>query len=92
MNRLKNWIAAVLRLPRASREPMEKMRMVAGMIGATRADEISCDDAFELLDQYAELVRTGQDPASLLPLVHLHIQICVDCREELEALLAAIGP
>jgi hypothetical protein len=64
--------------------------MLLGMIQSVSDDEIDCDQAFELMHQYADLVENGQDAASLLPEVHRHIEICRDCREELEALLRAI--
>jgi hypothetical protein len=64
---------------------------VAGMVRETTEDEIGCDEAYELLDRYAEMKERGEDPAILLPLVHRHIQRCRDCREELEALLRALS-
>ena len=64
--------------------------MLLGMISSVSDDEIDCDQAFELMHQYADMVESGQDATSLLPEVHRHIEICKDCREELEALLRAI--
>ncbi len=64
--------------------------MLLGMIRSVSDDEINCDQAFELLHQYADMVDSGQDVASLLPEVHRHIEICKNCREVLEALLRAI--
>jgi hypothetical protein len=69
---------------------MPSPEMLLGMISSVSDDEIDCDQAFELMHQYADLVASGQDAASLLPAVHRHIKICKDCREELEALLRAI--
>jgi len=40
-----------------------------------------------LLDQYAEMALRGEDPAELLPLVHYHLDMCPDCKEEYEALV-----
>ena len=65
--------------------------MLAHMIAETTQEEIGCDEAYELLDQYAEIVARGDDPAVLLPLVHHHLSLCRDCREELEALLRILG-
>ncbi len=61
------------------------------MVNATTEDEIGCDEAYELLDRYAEMVKRGEDPATLLPLVHRHLEACRDCREELEALLRILS-
>jgi len=55
-----------------------------------RPDEIGCDDCFEQLDQFAEMVLAGKDVAEAMPLVQDHLNRCRDCREEFEALLAAL--
>jgi len=56
------------------------------MIQNTREVELSCDEVHELLDQYSEMALRGEDVASVLPLVHYHLNMCPDCREEYEAL------
>ncbi len=56
------------------------------MIQNTQEVELSCDEVHELLDQYSEMAVRGEDIASLLPLVHYHLNMCSDCREEYEAL------
>lgn len=56
------------------------------MIENTQEVELSCDDVHELLDQYTEMAIRGEDVAGLLPLVHYHLDMCPDCREEYEAL------
>ena len=66
------------------------LRRIVRMIYQTRADEISCDECFAQLDRFAELVREGQPAAKVLPLVQAHLDRCDDCREEFEALLAAL--
>jgi hypothetical protein len=60
---------------------------VLRMVKVTREEEYSCDEAYELIDQYAEMVRRGQDVSVLLPLVYHHLEMCPECREELAALL-----
>lgn len=57
------------------------------MIENTQDIELSCDDVYQLLDQYTEVVAQGDDAQELMPLVEYHIDICPDCREEFEALL-----
>ena len=61
------------------------------MVESTEEVELSCDEVFALLDQYAELQARGADAASLLPLVTKHLERCGDCREEYEALLRILG-
>jgi predicted transcriptional regulator len=60
--------------------------MVLHMLEKTQTVELSCDEVFELLDQYTEMVMRGEDVKNLLPLVHYHLEMCSDCTEEFEAL------
>jgi hypothetical protein len=64
-------------------------RIVHSAITA-RPDEIGCDECFEQLNQFAEMVLAGKDVAEAMPLVQDHLNRCRDCREEFEALLAAL--
>jgi hypothetical protein len=66
--------------------PDEMMGKLIRMVEDTDEVEISCDDAFELLDWYVELEARGEDVAHLLPLVKRHLDKCRDCHEEYEAL------
>jgi hypothetical protein len=64
----------------------EMMGKLIRMVEDTDEVEISCDDAFELLDRYVELEARGEDVAHLLPMVKRHLDRCRDCHEEYEAL------
>ena len=57
------------------------------MVENTQEVEFSCEDVYQILDQYTELVYRGEDSTQLMPLVEHNIEICPDCREELESLL-----
>jgi hypothetical protein len=70
-------------------EPATLKRIVRSALTA-RPDEIGCDDCLEQLDQFAEMVLAGKDVAEAMPLVQDHLNRCRDCREEFEALLAAL--
>jgi hypothetical protein len=59
-------------------------------IAETREVEIGCDECFEQLDRFVEMRLSGLDPAQAMPLVHEHLEICGECREEFEALLASL--
>lgn len=65
----------------------EQFKKLMHMIENTQDIELSCDDVYQLLDQYTEVVAQGDDAQELMPLVEYHIDICPDCREEFEALL-----
>jgi len=68
----------------------EQLGQMARMVAATRPDEIGCDECFEQLDRFAELHLAGKTAAEAMPLVQDHLERCGDCREEFEALLAAL--
>ena len=63
------------------------MIKLAQSLEKTESVEYSCDETFELLDQYVELVQGGDDAAELMPLVERHFDLCPDGREEYEVLL-----
>ena len=63
------------------------IQMLIRMVENTQEVEFSCEEVYNILDQYTELVFRGEDTADLMPLVEHHIEICPDCREEFEALL-----
>ncbi len=61
-------------------------RLLQG-IARTNDHEIGCDEVYDVLDQYAEAVASGQEVADIMPLVKHHLDMCPDCFEECEALL-----
>jgi len=71
-------------------QELSSIRDIVQMVAATRADEIGCDECFEQLDRFAETVLAGKNAAEAMPLVQDHLNRCGDCREEFEALLAAL--
>ncbi len=67
--------------------PLKPLKHLVQMLGQTAEVEYTCEDAHRLLDEYVECVLRGEDVSKLMPLVHKHLQMCPDCREEYEALL-----
>jgi len=61
------------------------------MLEMTDENEFSCGDVYELIDQFVELQQRGENVAELMPLVKRHLDMCRDCFEEYEALLAALA-
>lgn len=72
--------------------PMDRpfFQKVAQALANTEPDEIACDECFEELDRFAELARAGKPVEEIMPKVKGHLERCRDCREEYEALLAAL--
>lgn len=56
----------------------------------TSEHELGCDECLDEVDRFVEMELAGLDAAAAMPLVHNHLQKCGDCREEFEALLAAM--
>jgi hypothetical protein len=53
--------------------------------------EVSCEECFELLDEYVELELADQDPDGRLPGMREHLQGCPACREDHESLRELVG-
>jgi hypothetical protein len=70
--------------------PVDKLKAMVRGVARTQETEYSCDDAYRLLDEFAEAVAQGKDAAKLMPLVQQHLDLCPDCREEFEALLRVL--
>ena len=57
---------------------------------ATEDYEISCEECFDVLDLYTDLILEGTDPDEILPLVTQHLKQCNCCTNELEAMMVMI--
>lgn len=60
------------------------------LIENTNEGEFSCEETFDLLDEYVELVDDDQQAAMIMPYLYRHLQHCVDCQERYETLLAIL--
>jgi hypothetical protein len=69
---------------------LDRLKQTVREIITTRPDEIGCDECFEQLDRFVEMELAGKNAAEAMPLVQDHLERCDDCREEFEALLAAL--
>jgi hypothetical protein len=71
----------------------EKPRCFTGLmkkIFTTQEDEITCDDCFDHIDQYVDLLQAGEDPAKVLPQVKQHLEMCQCCETEFKALITIL--
>ena len=66
--------------------PAQAARLLA-LAETADEEELTCEEAYALVDQFAECVARGEDAAALMPLVQKHLQRCAGCQEEFEALL-----
>lgn len=79
-----------LRRTRGAVKEVERLKRMIHMVDSTADIEIACEQAYRLLDEYADMLLRGEDPAALLPQVKHHLEMCMDCREELETLIEAL--
>ena len=56
----------------------------------TEEIEITCDECFDGLDSYVELLLEGIDPAEIMPMVKQHLNQCNCCSEEIEAMMVIL--
>ena len=56
----------------------------------TEEYEISCEECFDVLDLYTDLILEGTDPDEIMPLVAQHLKQCNCCINELEAMMVMI--
>jgi len=70
--------------------PEEVVPRLIRRLEKTREDELSCDEVFELIDQYAEANLPEEDSQRLKPLIRHHLDMCRECDEEYEALLRVL--
>jgi len=58
---------------------------------AAREDEIGCEECYDLLDQYVDLIAEGGNPDELMPRVKQHLDYCSCCDGEFKALMTIIN-
>ncbi len=89
---LKNIIRKIFpdRQEETNKLEVQKLKGLVRAVMTTRPDEIGCEECFEELDRFVEMVLAGKDAAEAMPLVQDHLDRCHECKEEFEALLAAL--
>jgi hypothetical protein len=59
--------------------------LIARLLGPA-GPEVSCEQCFELLDQYVDLELAGEDADARLPGMKAHLEGCPACDEDHESL------
>jgi hypothetical protein len=54
---------------------------------ATEEYEIGCEECYDVLDLYVDLLMEHADPTEVMPTVKQHLNQCKCCARELEAIL-----
>jgi len=88
---MKHFFKKVIRRLRGKSEfPEEAVVDLMHRLQKTHDEELSCDEVFALVDEYAEANQRGEDVASLKPLIRHHLDMCRECDEEYQALLQVL--
>ena len=67
--------------------------ILKGMVYDTvtaRDDEMTCPECFDQLDRFVDVMLADKNAAQAMPVVKDHLDRCIVCREEFEALLYAL--
>ncbi|MBY0456206.1 MAG: hypothetical protein K2V38_02595 [Gemmataceae bacterium] len=72
----------------------DQLRDLAGVLLKTRPHELTCDEWLDHVAGYADAILAGRLPPDGAEMVAHHLDLCPECREEYDALLAALraGP
>jgi predicted anti-sigma-YlaC factor YlaD len=62
-----------------------RQALLTRLLGAA-APEVTCEECFELLDEYVELELAGESAERRLPGMREHLDGCPACREDHESL------
>ena len=68
----------------------EQIQTLVGLISTTKADEISCDDCFGEIGEFAEIALEGRELTEGMKVIQRHLEQCPCCKGEYEALLDAL--
>ena len=87
--KLKDWLSKM----GLGKTPKENLpdSSVLDLIRYLENCEVDCEQAFNMLDQYAEIEIRKEDAARLMPLVHQHLETCAGCNDQYEALLDVLA-
>jgi hypothetical protein len=68
----------------------QRFTAIMKIIFTTSMEEISCEDCYDVLDRYVDMLRAGIDPDEVLPRVKEHLAMCRGCGEELQVLITML--
>jgi hypothetical protein len=68
----------------------ERRELVERLLGPA-GFQLSCQECFELINEYAELELVGIEPGTLIPGLRTHLEGCSACNEDHESLRALLA-
>ena len=73
-----------------NRDPLDQKLVLQLLLGPT-GPEVTCEQCFELIDEFVELEHRGAAPDEQIPGMRAHLEGCSACREEHDSLLALLA-
>ena len=67
------------------------LKKIVESIVSTRSEEVGCDMCIDKLAKFVERELAGEDVAKLMPMIKHHLDSCLGCGEEYDALLDSIN-
>lgn len=68
-------------------QPVKRFTRIMRVIFEVSQEEIVCEDCYNQIDYYVDMLRSGRDPGEILPKVKAHLGICPGCNDEFRALI-----
>jgi hypothetical protein len=74
----------------AENEASGRYSELLGILLGPAGPELTCDECFDMLDEYVELESAEAAADRAIPGMRAHLQGCSACREEHDSLLALV--
>jgi hypothetical protein len=68
----------------------EQIKNLIDLVATAKDDQLDCDGCLEHIAEFAEANLAGLSLSAALKSVQVHLESCGCCRDEFEALLAAL--
>ena len=68
----------------------EQIQTLCGLIVTTETDQMTCDDCFGRIGEFAEHALEGRELSEGMKVIQMHLEQCPCCRGEYEALIDAL--
>lgn len=69
----------------------DQIKNLLSFVAVTTDDTLDCDDCFSHVAQFAETKLSGLGVSESMKLVQTHLENCPCCKDEFQALLAAMA-
>ena len=77
-------------MDKQAKKQKELIDIVKTVLSVPSEEEITCGECYEVIDQYVDMLRAGQDPEVVLPKVKEHLGQCKCCDMEFRALISIL--